>query len=941
MSTTAGEAEGTDPAEPPVGEAPLEERPLDGAPVGGTPSAAPAAAEAPIHCHRCGRIAPVEHVVFRRHTGMFVFMVHEKTDALLCRICVGQVFASTTLLTLLLGWWGFFSFFVTLFVLPANVFNYLGARRLAWPATDALPHADRVKIARDGYAARQRELSIGWPAPALALLSLVHWGLVIGAAQPILTLGWITGDSPPVWAPALVLGPSAILALSLASLVLRRLSNVASGTKGRTRLVVLATGTILRGLGFAGLAAVLGVALTDPNALALGLGLGDNVMPVGSVPALWESIGLVTAAQGTYGLLVASVAISIAGIFLELGGAVATWFLAPTRIRRITWVVLDVIIAIAFVAVTLTLPMQPMHEGGPILLPSIRLSITTLAAVRLLYWTIPLVLTVLERGLAVRFFGRVTARIPLIGTFPLLVAARLLRAKKSGFLTAIGALSILAVSFSSCTLTTTLSVMGGFRDDLKRKILGNNAHVLIDQEHGSFEGWDPTLQMVRNQPGVVAATPYVQGEVMITSATNLAGAVIRGIDPETIGDVTELRQNLRHGRMEYLSEPERLLRLRSSEMRRGLLAPDSFDEGMVLEPPIDSPLRENRGSLFDDAERALDAVERPDDPDSLRIGRDIDDFLLEDEVDRAVEADETGLAGTGLAGTGLAGTGLAGPRLPGPLADPEADEEVLPGLIVGQELARTLRLHVGDEVNVVSPLGGGIGPSGPMPKTRPFRIAGIFYSGMYEFDMKMAYTTLEAAQRFLSVGDAISGIEIKVDDTDHAEPIARAIADVIARPGLRVRSWQEVNRNLFGALQLEKLAMFITLGIAILVASFCIIGTLSLMVQEKGKEVGILKAMGATGEQIVAVFMAQGLMIGVLGAVTGLGLGYVTCFIAEHFGIVQLDPEVYYIDKLPVHIDPAEFVWTGIACVVVCLLATIYPAILGSRLRPVDALRYA
>ncbi|MBZ0115367.1 MAG: ABC transporter permease, partial [Sandaracinaceae bacterium] len=236
---------------------------------------------------------------------------------------------------------------------------------------------------------------------------------------------------------------------------------------------------------------------------------------------------------------------------------------------------------------------------------------------------------------------------------------------------------------------------------------------------------------------------------------------------------------------------------------------------------------------------------------------------------------------------------------------------------------------------------GELGPAGPMPKTRPFRVAGIFYSGMYEYDMKLAYTTLDAAQRFLNTGEGISGIEIKVDDVDRAEDRALGIASAIARPELRVRGWQEVNRNLFGALALEKLAMFITLGIAILVASFCIVGTLTLMVQEKGREVGILKAMGARSGQIVAVFMLQGLMIGVLGAMIGLGLGYVACFAAEHFGVIPMNPEVYYIDRLPVHIDPVEFSLVGVASVAIALLATIYPAILGSRLQPVDALRYA
>jgi lipoprotein-releasing system permease protein len=140
-------------------------------------------------------------------------------------------------------------------------------------------------------------------------------------------------------------------------------------------------------------------------------------------------------------------------------------------------------------------------------------------------------------------------------------------------------------------------------------------------------------------------------------------------------------------------------------------------------------------------------------------------------------------------------------------------------------------------------------------------------------------------------------------------------------------------------LALEKLAMFIALGIAILVASFCIAGTLTLMVQEKGREVAILKAMGTSDRTVVGVFVIEGGLIGVLGAALGIFLGYMMCFAAEHFGI-RMNPEVYYIDRLPVHMDLTEFLFTGLAAIAVCLLVTIYPALLASRLRPVDALRY-
>jgi lipoprotein-releasing system permease protein len=156
---------------------------------------------------------------------------------------------------------------------------------------------------------------------------------------------------------------------------------------------------------------------------------------------------------------------------------------------------------------------------------------------------------------------------------------------------------------------------------------------------------------------------------------------------------------------------------------------------------------------------------------------------------------------------------------------------------------------------------------------------------------------------------------------------------------LRIRDWQELNSRLFGALALEKLAMFLVLGIAVLVASFCIAGTLTLMVQEKAREVAVLKAMGSADSAIVAVFIIEGALIGALGATLGLFLGYMACFGAEHLGI-RMDPEVYYIDRLPVHIDGMEFALVALASIVVCLLVTVYPALLASKLRPVEALRY-
>lgn len=280
------------------------------------------------------------------------------------------------------------------------------------------------------------------------------------------------------------------------------------------------------------------------------------------------------------------------------------------------------------------------------------------------------------------------------------------------------------------------------------------------------------------------------------------------------------------------------------------------------------------------------------------------------------------------------------PAVEGPAPAPAATSpaRVFPGILLGEELfAHTLRVYLGGEVDVACPLCG-VGPTGPMPKLKTFRVAGHFYSGMYEFDSKLAYVSLAEAQKFLGQPGEITGMDVRTLRSDSAVDVARAIGARLG-PGYEVRSWEELNRSLFMALRLEKLAMFIVLTFIALVASFSIVSNLIMLVTEKGREVAILKSMGASDGGILRVFFAEGLYIGLVGLALGLGLGVGTCLLIGRFGL-PLDPDVYYIQKLPVVMRVSEIGSVAVAALGLCCLATLYPAFLASRMRPVDGLRY-
>jgi lipoprotein-releasing system permease protein len=276
----------------------------------------------------------------------------------------------------------------------------------------------------------------------------------------------------------------------------------------------------------------------------------------------------------------------------------------------------------------------------------------------------------------------------------------------------------------------------------------------------------------------------------------------------------------------------------------------------------------------------------------------------------------------------------------------EMGEGNVPGIILGVELAKHLSVSVNDIIQMVSPLGT-ITPMGMMPKMKKFRVVGTFYSGMYEFDLKLAYISIESAQRFFNMGSRVTGIEIKTNDIYKAKEIGKEIQ---RRLGFTFwpQDWMEMNRNLFSALKLEKITMFIILVLIVLVAAFNIISTLIMVVMEKNKDIAILKSMGATSKGILKIFIIEGLVIGVVGTVFGtiLGLGAafnlekITGFVENLFGFKILSGDVYYIDKLPSQVNPFDVGMIIITAIFISLLATLYPSWRASKLDPAEALRY-
>ena len=267
----------------------------------------------------------------------------------------------------------------------------------------------------------------------------------------------------------------------------------------------------------------------------------------------------------------------------------------------------------------------------------------------------------------------------------------------------------------------------------------------------------------------------------------------------------------------------------------------------------------------------------------------------------------------------------------------QGDGKKLPGIVLGRYVADQLLVDIGDKVVIISV--AGVHSMFQAPPVKQFVVTGFFETGMYEYDNSYAYISLKSAQDLFRMGKKVSGIEIRLDNLYKANEVVKQIDKRLGFPYYAI-TWFEMRKNLFSWMEFEKWAMFIVLSLIILVAAFNIVSTLIMVVMEKTREIGILKSMGATSRSITRIFLYEGIIVGVVGTILGFGIGYILCWAQQTYHFFSLPPDVYFINTLPIKMELHDFIFIGIAALVICLMAAVYPAKKAASLVPVEAIRY-
>jgi len=412
--------------------------------------------------------------------------------------------------------------------------------------------------------------------------------------------------------------------------------------------------------------------------------------------------------------------------------------------------------------------------------------------------------------------------------YELFIGLRYLQARRrETFISLITLISVLGVMIGVMTLNVVMSVMSGFEETLRDRLLGINAHIALVKSGDTLRDYENLLRQVSKEKGVIAASPTIYGQVMLTSGSRVSGVVVRGVDPDRVNRVINLQSFMSEGNL----------------------------SGLKSQHPIQ--------------------VE----------GRTV----------------------------------------------------LLPGIILGERLANQLGVFPGNPVQIVSPLGS---PTaiGVIPKMRRFVVAGLLKSGMSEIDSTLVFMGLQEAQKFFELGDAVTNIEMRIQNVDQSRQIAEQIQRRLGFPYF-AEDWTRLWPNLFSALQLEKTVYFLVLLLMVLIGAFNIVSTLVMVVMEKKKDIAILRSMGATQRSIRKIFLLKGCVIGVVGTILGVMLGLAVCILLAQYKF-QLPKDVFLISTVPVRISLWNFVLVGLASFVVCLVASIYPARQAAKLDPVEIIRY-
>ena len=416
-----------------------------------------------------------------------------------------------------------------------------------------------------------------------------------------------------------------------------------------------------------------------------------------------------------------------------------------------------------------------------------------------------------------------------------LAARHLAPKRRQGFINLIGLIAVMGVAISVAGVIVVVSVMNGFRRDIRDRIIGTNAHVLVNA-YGKqgIPQWQELVKKIRHIPGVEGVSPYYQGQVMLKSGSGVTGVLLQGIDPQQHAQVGKLRQNIREGSLDALALPATL-----------------------TAKPLDD--------------------EQPEKPVAL---------------------------------------------------------------LLGTELRNNLDVGMGEQVTLFSPVFRSTAV-GLLPRMGKGQVKGTFQTGYYEFDSNLIYASLEDAQRLFDAPGVVNQIAVRVKSLELAGDVQKAITKLDDGVSFWAADWQRMNQNLFKALQMEKLIMFVILVCMVLVSAVNIVSTLVMVVMEKQKEIGVLRSLGLSQGSVQRLFLIQGLYIGLGGLFFGFALGLGICWVIDTFPIrIPGGGSVYYIETLPVQVMSADlWIVAGVAFFT-CLLAAAYPARQAAKLDPVEAIRY-